>query len=296
MFSSKDALSWKFETILDRCRLEYGKMWECPDFFPLDGQQVLITSPQFMDARGLEFHNGNNSVYFFGSYHHETKEFVRDKAYQIDYGMDFYAPQTVEAADGRRIMIGWLASWDNYLTPEELAWSGMMTIPRELSVKKGKLIQVPVRELEQYRRNKVMYENIRVAEKPMFLEDVNGRCLDMTVTITSGDYEQFTITLAGDGEHKTLLSYEPKKGIVTTDRTWCGMTRDMLTKRSMYAGNHSEKIKLRILMDKYSIEVFVNDGEQAMTTLIYTPLTAEEIAFSCDKMAVCTIEKYDIIV
>ena len=67
--------------------------------------------------------------------------------------MDFYAPQTVETADGRRVMVGWLQSWDNYLTPEEFEWSGMMAVPRELKLKSGKLIQNPVRELENYRRN-----------------------------------------------------------------------------------------------------------------------------------------------
>ena len=51
-------------------------------------------------------------------------------------------------------MIAWLQSWDNYLSPEHLAWGGMMTIPRELQIKGGRLYQNPIRELEQYRREK----------------------------------------------------------------------------------------------------------------------------------------------
>ena len=57
--------------------------------------------------------------------------------------MDFYAPQTVETTDGRRIMIAWLQSWDNFMTPEDMDWTGLMTIPRELHVKDGSLVQLP---------------------------------------------------------------------------------------------------------------------------------------------------------
>ncbi|MFR4063513.1 MAG: hypothetical protein ACLT1I_12415 [Mediterraneibacter faecis] len=103
-------------------------MWECPDFFALDGCQVLIVSPQFMRAEGLEFHNGNNSIYFTGDYEKETMTYTRGDARQVDYGMDFYAPQTVETTDGRRVMIAWLQSWDNFMT-RKIGLTGLMTIP-----------------------------------------------------------------------------------------------------------------------------------------------------------------------
>lgn len=117
-----------------------------------------------MRAEGLEFHNGHNSIYFVGSFDEENGKFNRGKAKSLDFGMDFYAPQTVETADGRRVMVGWLQSWDNYLTPEEFEWSGMMTVPRELKLKSGKLIQNPVRELENYRRNEVACRDVRLCE------------------------------------------------------------------------------------------------------------------------------------
>ena len=71
LFSSADAVKWQFKSILDANGGRYGKMWECPDFFPLDGSHVLIVSPQFMRAEGLEFHNGHNSIYFVGSFDEE---------------------------------------------------------------------------------------------------------------------------------------------------------------------------------------------------------------------------------
>ncbi|MBO5146004.1 MAG: glycoside hydrolase family 32 protein [Lachnospiraceae bacterium] len=296
LFSSKDAYDWKFEKMLDYCKGEYGKMWECPDFFELDGHHVLLVSPQFMQAQGLEFHSGNGTVYFIGNYDRESFEFTRGNGCQVDYGMDFYAPQTIQAADGRRIMIGWLQNWDNYITPEESEWSGMMTIPRELSVKDGKLVQVPVRELENYHNNRISYRQIKLSENQnrISLDGIKGRCLDMTIDIESGDFEEFHIELAADEKNCTRLSYDRKKKIITTDRTYSGLRKDVITSRSMYVRETDHGLRLRVLLDKYCIELFVNDGEQAMTSLVYTPLSAENIYFSCDSNAVFSITKYEI--
>ena len=46
LLESEDGRGWRFVTELDASRGELGCMWECPDFFELDGHQVLLTSPQ----------------------------------------------------------------------------------------------------------------------------------------------------------------------------------------------------------------------------------------------------------
>ena len=78
-------------------------MWECPDFFALDDKHILLVSPQDMLADGLEFHNGNNAICLIGSYDKETMQFTRSSVQKVDYGLDFYAPQTMLTADGRRV-------------------------------------------------------------------------------------------------------------------------------------------------------------------------------------------------
>ena len=90
----------------------YGKMWECPDFFGLDGKHVLIVSPMDMQADGQEFHNGNQSVVMTGEYNRHDYKFIEEQVVSLDYGTDFYAPQTMLAKDGRRIMVAWMKSWD----------------------------------------------------------------------------------------------------------------------------------------------------------------------------------------
>lgn len=295
-FSSKDVKEWKFEGIIDASKNEYGKMWECPDFFTLEGKDVLIVSPQNMTAKGYEIHNGNNVLYFTGKLDKENKIYHRGEGRQVDFGLDFYAPQTVETTDGRRVMIGWLQSWDNYMAPADMDWAGMMTIPRELHFEGDKLVQFPVREFAEYHQNEVVYQNVAIKDQAMTLANISGRVVDLFVDVEAGDYEKFIIDVASDEKgHKTSLIYDRRDGLFTVDRNYSGIDRDILTNRSMLLDTNSEKISLRIVMDKYSLEVFVNGGRQAMSNLIYTGLSAQDITFSAVGTAEFSVKKYDIV-
>lgn len=294
LFSAKELTDWKFEKILDSGKGRYGTMWECPDFFSLEDRQILIVSPMEMKKEGLEFQEGSNSIYFIGDYDKEKKEFIRDRAYQIDYGPDFYAPETVETTDGRRVLVGWMQNWTNYLTPADFQWSGMMTVPRELHIENGRLIQEPVRELENYRVDPITYEAVEVSANTCeTLDGISGRCLDMNVKAT-GEWDKFVIRLAADREHETLLIYDKKEGILTLDRSKAGMEKDSIPVRSMYVPAFENGLQLRILLDKYSVEIFANEGRQVMTALLYTPQEADKICFQTDGNALLWVEKYSI--
>lgn len=297
LYSSRDIRHWIFVSVFDNSGGKYGKMWECPDFFCLDGQELLLVCPQFMQADGLAFHNGNNAVYFIGKRDAELKKFIRSEAKQIDYGTDFYAPQTTLTPDGRRILIGWMQNWDNRVCPDSFNWCGMMTIPRELSLQNGCLLQTPIRELLNYRTQETKYSKVVLSEMQgeVQLDGVSGRCLDLTVIFTTEGCLAFKIKLASDGKKiGTYLSLDIKKGILSLDRTYSGMRQDVLTSRSMYTDTCHETVKLRILMDYYSIEVFANSGKDVMSMLIYTPIETDKIAFSCEGETEITVEKYNI--
>ncbi|MDO5517685.1 MAG: glycoside hydrolase family 32 protein, partial [Clostridium sp.] len=264
LYSSDDLKKWNFETVIDRSRNEIGRMWECPDFFDIDDNHILVLSPQEMKAEKLRFHSGSNTVYIIGTYDEEKKVFTRNNYKEIDYGLDFYAPQTLKAEDGRRIMIGWMNSWENRIVPDSFKWCGMMTIPRELTVRNGLLIQNPIREIENYHKNSIQYENVEVKGE-IKLDNVSGRNIDMTVEFLDGEYDELQIKVAKNDEYETIISYEPKKNIVTFDRSYSGVTKDVLHRRSMQVRNNDRKTKMRIILDNYSAEIFVNDGEEAMT-------------------------------
>ncbi len=54
LYRSENLEQWEFLTVLDQSMGKYGKMWECPDFFPLGDRQILMVSPQDMRAVGYE--------------------------------------------------------------------------------------------------------------------------------------------------------------------------------------------------------------------------------------------------
>jgi len=54
------------------------------------------------------------------------------------------------------------------------------------------------------------------------------------------------------------------------------------------------KIKLRLLLDRYSAELFVNEGQQAASMVIYTPETAAGICMKADKAVMVDVVKYDL--
>jgi len=87
LFASEDGFHWQFESILDRSYNEFGRMWECPDMFRLDGRDIIITSPQDMRALGLEFHSGNCTLALMGNL--KDGQFIRENVQAIDYGLDF---------------------------------------------------------------------------------------------------------------------------------------------------------------------------------------------------------------
>ena len=73
LMESDDGLDWRFVGEIDASSKEYGRMWECPDFFELDGKYVLLTSPQDMLPEGFEYHNGNGTLCLIGSFDEENK-------------------------------------------------------------------------------------------------------------------------------------------------------------------------------------------------------------------------------
>ena len=192
-----------------------------PDFFQLDGKTVALISPQEMQAQGLEFHNGNANVCLIGSYDPQTHAFTRESATAIDYGMDFYATQSLVSPDGRRILIAWMQNWENYMTPCGYKWSGMMTFPRELHVKDGRLCQTPVEEIARYYTGTVQAQG-SAGEGFQELEGVSGRVFDMTVTLDPAACRNLEIRLGVEGRFYTSLQYLGQQGLFVTkaDLLW----------------------------------------------------------------------------
>ncbi|MCI1208917.1 MAG: GH32 C-terminal domain-containing protein [Treponema sp.] len=281
LYSSKNLTTWKFENILASSRdlYGYGEMWECPDFFRLGERSILIVSPQFMEAHGNLYHGGNNTICLIGNYNRTKYRLENYIIVPFEYGLDFYAPQTICSADGRRIAVGWLQSWDNRLTPDSFLWSGIMSIPRELTLRNGKLYQNPVRELERFRTGPLCRQGSCSDGELVSFNGISGRCIDMTVDVEAGRYNVFEIRFACDEHHYTSIQYDRRTGLCTFNRLFSGVRRDFISTRAFPVSDKNGRIRFRILLDVWTAELFVNDGEQAFSSLIYTDLTADGVEF-----------------
>ncbi len=299
LFESEDGFGWHFRKVLAKNHGRFGKMWECPDFFELDGNRALITSPQDMLPSGFEFHNGNGTLCLIGDYDEETEEFTENTSQSIDYGIDFYAPQTILTPDGRRVMIGWMQNWDtcNHRRRHDEAWFGQMSLPRELSIRNGRLYQKPVRELEKMRCNKVSYENVTVSGT-VRLEGVEGRRIDMEVMIRPAEgcdmYRKFALRFAQNDLYHTAFSFRPAESVLKVDRKFSGSRKAIIHQRRSKVRHEDGVLKLRIILDRFSVEAFVNDGEQVMTAILYTDQAADGISFVADGTVNIDVVKYDL--
>ena len=317
-YRSEDGLSWSFDRVILSNRRESGKdllgwMWECPDWFQLGGQQVLIASamdvapdtPAETEGQAelddfLAYPGGKTSFCMIG-------EMTEDEGFRmtchrpLDQGLDFYAAQTTEAADGRRILLGWMQDPD---TAEhrgiDYPINGQMSLPRELELVDGRLTQKPIRELEKLRTEPVILKGQRLEGARSF-EGIRGRCIDMEIHLRpEGErlYREFTLRFAqgqAEGEEVfTRFTYEPEISAVTIDRSHSGTGHTKKTRRQVKVRDRGGELTMRLVLDRLSAEVFINDGEQVLSNVIYTDRSAEEITLFIDGVAMVDIAKYRI--
>ena len=288
VLAGPDARHWTYRTTLDRCNGEYGKMWECPDFFPLEDRQVLIVSPQEMEATpDGEFHAGYGVVALVGRYDKAGARFTREWVQTLDSGLDFYAPQSVVAPDGRRILIGWMENWETVnRTPRRHRWFGRMSLPREAFLREGRLCQRPVRELETLWQDTLTRRETLDGDAAW--EGVSGRRLDLTVTLdlaASPDCRRFTLRFAEDGCHHTDIAWDPAAATLVLDRSLCGIRQDFPNRREVPVAPRDGKLVLRLILDSDCMELFVNDGERVLSAIIETPVEADGLSLHSEGAA-----------
>lgn len=314
LYRSQDGISWEFHKIFAVNGNRYGRMWECPDFFELDGKGVILVSPQEMLPEGFEYHNGNGTVCFIGDYDAETETFYEERNHAIDYGIDFYAPQTLKTADGRQIMIGWMQNWDTSHGHDRMdPWFGQMTLPRELFIRDGRLCQRPIRELETLHGEKTEYHNLVIAgdgklhavedgdeicEHAVSFPGLSGRRIDMEVHVRPANpqkmYEKFTLSVAADHKYHTDINFRPKESMVKIDRKFSGSRQALIHQRRAKIDHENGELTMRIIMDRFSVEVFLQDGAKTMTATVFTGQDADQIYFHADEDVLVDVVKYDL--
>lgn len=258
IYSSSDLKEWSYCNEL-KSKEHFGYMWECPDTFELEDKTFLSFSPQGLIREEFQFQNVYQSGYarLYGDMEGECSigEFR-----EWDMGFDFYAPQTFETDDGRRILIGWAGMPDSEKeyqnkTVEE-GWQHCLTVPREILFSDGILLQRPIKELEQLRK-----EERKLVSNEEFI--TNQKAWELEVTgIENGISDIYIHGESDEDGGIQITSKENTIGISFSGKCGGGRTRRLAKLK--------KKIKnMRLLFDNSIIELYVNDGEKVFTSRIY---------------------------
>ena len=107
-------------------------------------------------------------------------------------------------------------------------------------------------------------------------------------------FKKFAVRFAQNDICHTAVSFRPHESIVKVDRKFSGSRRAIIHQRRCLVNTEDGKLKLRIILDRFSAEVFINDGEQVMTITFYTDQSADGISFYADGKAVIDVVKYNL--
>ena len=268
-----------------------GGAWECPDLFPLavdnDAGQTKWVLSVSVTSGGVGGGAGNR--YFIGSFDGTT--FSADSAERTlwaDYGSDFYASTSfsdIPKLDGRRIWLGWLTNWEYGKTAID-PWRGEHSIPRELELKRFpdgvRLVQEPIAELRilRGRHIRIQRRSLEAANRLLKTKNTRGDTLEIVAEIDPRGAEELGFKVRKGGSEETLVGVDTKHLTMFVDRSRSGVGLD---KRfpgrdagpMRLAGGKS--VKLHILVDRSSVEVFGNEGETVISETILPKLSSDGI-------------------
>lgn len=279
LFKSADLLNWSFVNAVIKQDFDMRGAFECPDFFSDGDKDIILCSPQFLKSKdGYKHQNVHSSVFMCGKMDFKKGEFSIDNFDDIDSGTDFYAPQTLQMPDGRRVMIAWMNNWDKDYPSSCDGWVGSMIFPRELTVKNGRLYQAPAREIEKYRSNRKTIKT-KISNE-VEIKELEGNVSDIELTADVSQCEKFGIKFFADEEYHTEFYYDAREEKCVLDRREGGLKirsreeKEANVRFIRYKAVNG-RIKLRILLDVSSAEIFIDDGIRTMTTTVFCPSLAK---------------------
>mgnify|MGYP004464077539 FL=1 len=260
IYSSDNLKDWKFESSFGTEYGSHGGVWECPDLMKMkvrgtDKEKWMLVCN--INPGGPS--GGSATQYFVGDFdgHKFTCESKPEVTKWMDYGKDHYATVTFDnAPNGRHVALAWMSNWQYANQVPTLQYRSANSIPRDLG-------------LFEYKGNTYCSvtpsEEITAARSKKPSKSLSEAC-EMVVNL-KGDA---TITLSNSKGEKVVMTYKAKDETFSMDRTLSGKTDfssdfAAITTAPVYGKMN----KLRIFIDKSSIEVFDNDGKMAMTNLVF---------------------------
>lgn len=269
LYRSKDMFHWTFFNVLAESRGEWGFMWECPDFYSMGDKYVLMFSPM-----GAGEHT---AVYLVGDFDYETGKFNYHVTGEVDWGFDYYAPQSFLTPDGRRIVVSWANGWEwmplwkDWGPTYKEGWCGSFNIPREVRMMgDGTLQFLPIVEVETIRENPKQKDELVVMEEETELTAGNGVCfeLKLKIDLENTDADKLELVLrCGEGK-KTVCLFDFKNAEMSVDRNEGDGWSRGISRSVMYLKGKRE-LDVHILSDQSSLEIFTDQYQNNHSNNIF---------------------------
>ncbi len=279
-YGSTDLKAWTLLSEFGPAGVKDKPNWECPDLFelPIEGEPGQTRWVLEADMGSGAIAGGSGGEYFVGTF--DGTRFVpdREESEWVDFGRDFYAPVSwsdIPAADGRRLWIGWMNNWETCLNPT-YPWRSAMSVPRELTLRRIdgrlRLCQHPARELRSLRDQSWELRD-KALDNEAFPLGLRGQQLEFVVELEAGTAAEFGLRVLKGEREETVIVFDAKANTLSVDRTRSGNVNF----HPAFAGRHTgplrldaqRRIRLHVLVDACSVEVFGNDGEMVVTDLVF---------------------------
>ena len=280
IFSSSNLKDWAFESSFGEGQGAHGGVWECPDLFelPVDGTNekkwVLLCNLNPGGPFG-----GSATQYFVGTFN--GKEFVNEspsKTKWMDWGKDHYATVTwSDAPDNRRIAIAWMSNWQYANDVPTSQYRSPNSVPRDLSLftvdGETYLQSAPSPELLKLRdvskKRSFKVNGTRII-KDMIAGNEGAYEIELTIENQHADIIGFR--LYNDKGEEVDMQYDMKEKKFSMDRRKSGEVGfnenfPMLTWTTIESGK--DELKLRLFVDKSSVEAFGDGGRFVMTNQVF---------------------------
>ena len=280
IFSSSNLKDWAFESSFGEGQGAHGGVWECPDLFelPVDGTNekkwVLLCNLNPGGPFG-----GSATQYFVGTFN--GKEFVNEspsKTKWMDWGKDHYATVTwSDAPDNRRIAIAWMSNWQYANDVPTFQYRSPNSVPRDLSLftvdGETYLQSAPSPELLKLRdisKKRSFKVNGTRTIKDMIAGNEGAYEIELTIENQHADVIGFR--LYNDKGEEVDMQYDMKEKKFSMDRRKSGEVGfnenfPMLTWTTIESGK--DELKLRLFVDKSSVEAFGDGGRFVMTNQVF---------------------------
>lgn len=268
-YISKDLVSWELLGELSFTKEKMGFMVECPNLIFIEDKPVFIFCPQGLDKTILPYKNIYPNTYITAdSFDTETNTLTSPSSLNnLDEGFDVYATQAFNAPDGRALAVSWIGLPELSYPTDKEGWAHCLSLVKELSIKDGKLIQLPALETKELRVSKQPIEGCLAEREVLFSTTKNSYELNLqleqgakgTLYLMTDEKMNSALTLSFDTEHGTIT--------VNRENSHTDFGGDFGNQRSFSISQ--DALSLQIFVDRSVIEVFVNNGQKVMTARVF---------------------------